>query len=82
MEIAKSLEFKVKKIENYRILLVKLPVPCIGQKKNGQFFVIMKVTSNGILFFDPKVGQPKLLNIQQFDQLWNRTILLFKHKKV
>lgn len=81
MKIAKSLEFKVKKIENYRMPLVKLPVPCIGQKKNGQFFVIMKVTSKGILFFDPKVGQPKLLNIQQFDQLWNRTILLFKHKK-
>lgn len=51
---AKNLQFKTKYIENCNIPIERIPMPCIVQSNENEFFILAKASSDKVLILNAK----------------------------
>lgn len=78
---AKSLGMKVKSGSFSESAIEKITVPVIVQRKQGDFFIVLKRDTNGWTILNPESGAPAHITAQEFDnQYVERMIILGKGK--
>ena len=78
---AKELQFKTRYIENCKIPIEKIPMPCILQSNENEFFILAKSNSDKVLIFNAKTGKPELITFDKLTEIWNGTAIFLKHRK-
>ncbi|MES2207956.1 MAG: type I secretion system permease/ATPase [Pseudomonadota bacterium] len=80
----KAAAYKIGLIAHYKSAkperLNHLSTPLIFKCRNGQFMILGKVDNDRLLIHNPLVGQPEIISIQQFIEIWNGDILLITSK--
>ncbi|MBE0496947.1 MAG: type I secretion system permease/ATPase [Campylobacterales bacterium] len=80
--IAKEQGFKAKIKTLTLVELAKYPLPCIVQKNEGGYAVVLKVDSeNGkVLLYEDGVKEPYLQDVAVFEEAFLPKMLILKHK--
>lgn len=78
---AKELQFKTRYIENCEMPIEKIPMPCILQSNENEFFILAKANSDKALIFNAKIGKPELITFDKLTEIWNGTAIFLKHRK-
>lgn len=81
IKAAKELQFKVKIITDVKISIDRLPLPCIVQDIEGNFFILAKGNLEQVLVMKASDGKPSMMKYEEFCSVWNKTAILFKHKQ-
>ena len=76
LRAAKQVGFKVKEVTSQWSRLTKLPLPVIGQHKDGHYFIVAKVAEDKVLLRDPLESRPLTLPRELFEQAWSGSLLL------
>src|ERR1700683_3332083 len=58
LRCAKELGLKARAVDSGWDRLARTPLPAIAETKDGQFFILGKVSETGALVQDPLAGQP------------------------
>lgn len=81
----KQVEVKARAVQVDWKKLIKMPLPAIGRDKQGQFFIIAKISegdnndgSEGekVLVQSPLSQKPQILTCQEFLELWSGDVIL------
>ena len=82
VKAAKDLNFKIRYIKKCKTKVNKLPMPCILCDKEGKFFILAKIVNEKVLILNAEENKPSLINTKELKEMWDGSILLFKHKKI
>lgn len=75
MRLAKVLKVKAKVVRPKLDKLVNLPLPAIGEARDGSFFIVGQAAEDQLLIQTPNKGVEKL-SFEDFDTLWSGRMLL------
>lgn len=78
---AKKIGFKAKVITGKTENLDKIVLPVIFQTKNEDFIVAAKKDGEKVLVLYPFEQAPKVISVQDLEDIWNRKILLLAPRK-
>ncbi|MFC1836718.1 cysteine peptidase family C39 domain-containing protein [Thermodesulfobacteriota bacterium] len=73
-----GLETKVVKTSIDR--LDKTPLPAMAMTDDGRFFVLARRDGEQVLIYDPEIGRPVKMPLDQLNDRWNRELILFKSR--
>jgi subfamily B ATP-binding cassette protein HlyB/CyaB len=73
---AKQLDLKARTVASDWERLSKTTPPCIACLKDGSFLAIGKITDDSVFIQDPATNRPKALNRVEFEEKWNKEIIL------
>lgn len=76
LRAAKKLEFKARSKDTQWKRLKKTPLPAIARRKNGDFFVLAKVSDDKALIQCPLVGKPEELSHEELEETWDGHLIL------
>jgi subfamily B ATP-binding cassette protein HlyB/CyaB len=74
---AKKLGLQAKVVKTNLARLDKTPLPAMAIDKQGQFFVLAKVSEEHALIHDPAAGRPQTLSLAELELRWNGELILF-----
>jgi subfamily B ATP-binding cassette protein HlyB/CyaB len=74
---AKKLGLQAKVVKTNLTRLDKTPLPAMAMDKQGQFFVLAKVSEEHALIHDPAAGRPQALSLAELELRWNGELILF-----
>lgn len=80
LRAAKLLNLKACAVSSNLKKLSKTFLPAIGQNKEGDYFIIAKCSLEKILIHLPG-EQPKIVEISEFEQIWNNRLILIASRK-
>jgi ATP-binding cassette, subfamily B, bacterial HlyB/CyaB len=80
LRCAKELGLKARAIESDWKRLARTPFPAIAETRDGQFFILGKVSETGALVQDPLIGKPQSLERAEFEAIWNGRLILITRR--
>ena len=78
LKSAKFLKLKAKIVKPSVDELEKLPIPSIAIMKGGTYRVIGRNNKQKIILFDPQVGRPETIPIEDFLMIWSGQVIIIK----
>ncbi len=73
-----KLKAKYTKLTTKKLHVIKSPI--IAKDVNGQFFILAKCTDKGIMIIYPSESGPKLIPLDEFEQLWDGSAIFITRK--
>jgi len=80
LRCAKELGLKARAIDSDWDRLARTPLPAIAETKDGQFFILGKISETGALVQDPLAGKPQSLERAKFETIWNGRLILITRR--
>ncbi len=80
IKVAKHMNFHTKVLTRYKSSINKLPMPCIVQDKENNYFILAKADDKQVLILEQNSETPQMLSLDEFKNKWNNTVILLKHK--
>src|SRR6185312_13563473 len=77
---AKELRLKARSVTSDWDRLANTPLPAIAQRADGSFFILAKISDEGVLVQDPVIGRPQILNRAEFEPHWNGRLVLMTRR--
>jgi len=78
LKSAKLLKLKAKIIKPKVDELEKVPIPAIAIMQDGTYLVIGRKNPQKILLFDPQVGRPVAMPLEEFSTIWSGEVITIK----
>jgi subfamily B ATP-binding cassette protein HlyB/CyaB len=78
LKSAKSLKLKAKLINAKADELEKVPIPAIAVMQDGTYRVMGRNNAQQIVVFDPQIGRPEAIPLEEFLHNWNGQIITIK----
>ncbi len=80
LKMSKDIGLKCKKIKNRKDKFDKLPLPCLAEGKDGDWFLIAKASDEKILLFNYKENENSTLTYDEFYEIYNNKLIIFKQQ--
>lgn len=77
---ARELHLKVRQIASAWDSLAGTPLPAIGQRRDGSFFILGKVSNDKALVQDTVGGRTQMLDRGQFEAQWSGQLILMTRR--
>lgn len=77
LKIARKLNLKARFFKRSGISIKKIPLPCIVRDRDGEFFILAKLSGENALIM--RNGEsPAVISMQEFKNIWNKNVILIK----
>lgn len=76
LRFAKGLKLRVRAVTSDWSKLIRTPLPALAQGLDGEFVVLMRVSDDKALIYDPKEGRPQLISRDDFETRSSGRIIL------
>ncbi len=80
LRCAKGLGVKARLVRTSWERLERTPLPAIGRRKDGGFFVLAQVAADKVLVQDPLESRPLAIDRDKFEQAWNGELILLTRR--
>jgi ATP-binding cassette, subfamily B, bacterial HlyB/CyaB len=80
LRVAKTLGLKARAIESRWDRLASVPLPALGQHRDGRFFILAKVADMRALLHDPATGQSMVMGRDEFEAVWTGRLVLLQRR--
>ncbi len=80
LRCAKDLKLKARQLETSWDKLAKTPLPVIAETREGQFFILGKISEDSALIHDPLLGRPQQVRRAAFETAWSGRIILMTRR--
>ena len=80
LRCAKTLQIKARAIASSWERLAKTSLPAIAEAKDGSFFILGKVSADGVLAQDPVTGRVHTLTREEFETAWGQRLILMTRR--
>lgn len=74
---ARAMKLRAKSVRSDVARLVRSPLPAIASGGGGQFVVVARADSEGVLVHDPQVNAPRVFSMEEWKAWWSGQLLLF-----
>ena len=78
LKSAKFLKLKAKVVKPKNDQLINVPIPAIAVMQDGTYRVIGSNNREQILLFDPQVGRPETIGLEEFLTIWSGEVITIK----
>lgn len=80
LRCAKGLGVKARLVRTSWERLARTPLPAIGRRKDGGFFVLAQVAADKVLIQDPLDSRPLAIDRDKFEQAWSGELILLTRR--
>jgi len=80
LRCAKELKLKARAHMSTWERLSRTALPVIGQRHDGNFFILGKVTDNKVMIHDPVQNRPQILSRSEFESLWSGQLVMMTRR--
>ena len=85
LRCAKELKLKARQLETSWDKLAKTPLPVIAETREGQFFILGKISEDSVgedwaHIHDPLLGRPQQVSRAEFEAAWSGRIILMTRR--
>ncbi len=80
LRAARIAGFKARAVEATMERLPQLPLPALGEARDGGFFVLARCAEGRALVHDPRVGRPEVMDEGALGRRWSGRLVLLRPK--
>ncbi|HKF72544.1 MAG TPA: type I secretion system permease/ATPase [Stellaceae bacterium] len=80
LRAAKALGLKARAIQSRWDRLESVPLPALGERRDGRFFILAKVADQRALLHDPASGQSMVMGRDELEAVWTGRLVLLQRR--